>query len=157
MQSKAFQLQASALAKEAGKHGRGAGWRRSRFNLGLAIWLGIPYGVTRSAALHSLFRDSSRIVTIYLRTLREKAWVPRISTPTTSRVSHPALPDFPVIHTSRFFRKLNGFDLSYANIELDATAPVVIDLYSSKLTSPWGGVYTVGEEVRLCGGERVGG
>eukprot|EP00752_Nemacystus_decipiens_P003960 g3626.t1 len=44
---------------------------------------------------------------------------------------------------------LDGFDLSSAGIELDATAPVVMDLYSSKVTSPWGGVYTVGEEIEV--------
>lgn len=53
----------------------------------------------------------------------------------------------------RFFRKLDGFDISSAGIELDATAPVVTDLYSSKVTSPWGGIYTVGEEVRVRVGE----
>lgn len=43
--------------------------------------------------------------------------------------------------------QLAGLNLSHAGIELDATSPVVVSLYSAKETSPWGGVYTVGEEV----------
>ena len=46
------------------------------------------------------------------------------------------------------FLQLAGFSLSSAGVEIDSTPPVVVDLYSPKGTSPWGGVYTVGEEVR---------
>ena len=45
-------------------------------------------------------------------------------------------------------KQLSGFNISHAGIELDATPPAVVDLYSPKQTSPWGGVYTVGEEVK---------
>ena len=47
-----------------------------------------------------------------------------------------------------FGKQLSGFNISHAGIELDATLPNVVDLYSPKETSPWGGVYTVGEEVK---------
>ena len=47
------------------------------------------------------------------------------------------------------FLQLAGFSLSSSGIEIDSTPPVVVDLYSPKGTSPWGGVYTVGEEVRV--------
>lgn len=46
--------------------------------------------------------------------------------------------------------QMEGLNLSYAGIQLDAVEPAVIDVYSPKETSPWGGVYTVGEEVSSC-------
>lgn len=48
-----------------------------------------------------------------------------------------------------FATQLQGLTMSYANISLNAVAPVVVDVYSPKQTSPWGGVYTVGEEVSI--------
>ncbi|CAM9243696.1 unnamed protein product, partial [Ectocarpus sp. 8 AP-2014] len=44
---------------------------------------------------------------------------------------------------------LEGFNLSHAGIELESTPPAVVELYSTKETSPWGGVYTVGEEIEV--------
>ncbi|CAM9102436.1 unnamed protein product [Scytosiphon promiscuus] len=44
---------------------------------------------------------------------------------------------------------LEGFNLSHAGIGLNATAPVVVELYSPKETSPWSGIYTVGEEIEV--------
>lgn len=44
------------------------------------------------------------------------------------------------------FLQLDGYSLSSYAVEIDSTPPTVVDLYSTKGTSPWG-VYTVGEEV----------